>query len=157
MSQRSLTVVLALSVGLNIGLLVNRVGRPERPPRPPGSYEAMLNAHLDRMSRSLSLSPEQRSAIEDVLDEEVPRILELRETLDAERRTLADLYNEDDLDQDVFGEQIERLNETQAELERRVGEVMTAEAVAMTADQRRKYFREMPWRPKGPPPPPRRR
>ena len=78
------------------------------------------------------------------------------------------------LDVDALRDQLRLVNEAQSELDRRVGEAMLGEAMALDADQRERHVRRMPWvrtdergpPPKGkgrrgppprrPPPPPRR-
>ena len=166
----TLFVLLALSLGLNAGMLYQRLQHPPPfgPQRPPPKGKGpevptdFLDHHLLRMTEDLQLDEAQQRALTDLLEEQIPPILAQQEHLRVARRSLGGLYISEELEPNAFRAQVRRLSEAQAELDRLVGEVMIEEASLLSYEQRRRYFIDMPWgkgpvgQPpgKGPPPPP---
>jgi len=151
-------LVLAVSIGLNAGLLFMAQNRPgpapgrHRPP-PPGHFDARLDEHLRRMSKSLGLDETQRAGVEAVHRELLPKISEQHGRMEDLRKSIATHYEGPDFDPAKFRALAESLRETQARLDALVTEAMLGEAAVLTPDQRRKYAREMPWGRRGAPPP----
>lgn len=159
--SRGWFLALALSVGLNAGLLwVQLTGRglPAGVPGPPfvgrrgpppalvmHDPERLVAFHLERMSAQLDLSQEQRTAIGDVLRERVPRLVELRERLVDVRRSVAEEYRSRPLDGSRFRAVVRTLRGTQADLDSLTAEVMLKEAELLTPEQREQYADVMPW------------
>lgn len=169
----TLFVLLALSLGLNAGMLFQRLQHPppfgpQRPPlkgKGPETPTAFLEHHLLRMTEDLQLDEAQQQALTSLLAERIPPILAQQERLRVARRSLGDLYISEELEPDTFRARVRRLSEAQAELDRLVGEVMVEEASLLSYEQRQRYFIVMPWgkgpvgQPPGvgpPPPPPKR-
>ena len=156
MRGRAIYLLLALLVGMNATLLYDRLSRPgpRGRPGPPPEFSEIMEHHVDRMTGGLGLDESQAAQIRDVLDEQVPRILEQRERVDAERQRLADLYVGTRIDTEAFREQLRRVNAAQSRLDELVGEAMLGEALVLTPEQRRRHVRAMPWGRTGGPPPP---
>ena len=167
--RRILFVLLALSLGLNVGMVYQRLQHPppfgpQRPPlkgEGPEAPTAFLEHHLLRMTEELQLDEAQQRALNSLLEEQIPPVLAQQERLRVARRSLGDLYISEELEPDAFRTQVRRLSEAQAELDRLVGEVMVEEASLLSHEQRRRYLVVMPWgqgpvegpRGMGPPPP----
>jgi len=161
MNSRIPYLLLALSIGINIGLAYRSLpGADETsmdPPRPKGpreEFRAVMDNHLDRMADGLDLSDEQVASIRQVLDRESPGIIAQRDLVDGERRTLRDIYVAPVFDRAAYRAQLERLHSAQAVLDERIGNAMVGEAVVLDEEQRRRYVRGMPWGQTGRPPPP---
>lgn len=150
MRRQAVYLLLALSLGLNAGLLYRWAAGPPGPPPGggdlgPGGLERILAAHLDRMSEGLGLSDEQRAAIGAVLDERVPQVLEQNRRVVEARRALALVYQAPRWDADAFRASVTALHDAQTELDRLVGEAMIGEASVLSAEQRSRYVRASPW------------
>lgn len=145
-------LVLAVSVGLNVGLLYRVLtpgpdgdGREERRRPPPVDMGTALEGHLDRMTEHLGLHDGQRAAIQAVHEERLPGIL-------AQRRVAADLraevvahFERPEIDPEEFRALVRRLAEARGRLDALVAEAMLGEAAVLTLEQRRSYAEEMPW------------
>jgi hypothetical protein len=162
-------LVLALSLGLNVGLLyvelTHRDGergpehrpiagdeqkspegsRGTQPPRTPDDFESVIRSHLDRMTRDLHLDPGQRSAISSVHESWLPRITAVRREMETLRREVAGQYAQPDLDPATFRVLVRQLSHTQARLDSLVSEAILGEASVLTFDQRERYLRQAPW------------
>ena len=151
-------LVLAVSVGLNAGLLFMAKSGPgpapgrHRPP-PPGRFDARLDDHLRRMTQSLGLDETQRASVEAVHRDLLPQISEQHRRMEDLRQAIANHYAGPEFDAANFRALAESLSEAQARLDALVTEAMLGEAAVLTPDQRRKYAREMPWGRRGAPPP----
>ena len=154
--KRTWFLVLAVSLGLNAGLvymtLAKRSPGPHRPP-PPGHFGTLLDDHLNKMTESLGLDEEQRSGIEAIHRELLPKISEQHRAMEDLRRAIADHYAGPEFDAANFKKLALGLSEAQAGLDALVSEAMLGEANLLTAEQRRKYAGEMPWGRRGAPPP----
>jgi Spy/CpxP family protein refolding chaperone len=156
--KRTWFLVLALSVGLNAGLVYMTVSSPgsapgsNRPP-PPGHFDTLLEDHLKKMTQSLGLAEKQRDAIAAIHRELLPKISEQHRAMEALRQAIATHYEGPDFDAAAFRKLARNLSEAQARLDALVTEAMLGEANLLRPDQRRKYAREMPWGRRGAPPP----
>ncbi len=174
--KRGWFLLLALSVGMNAGLLcVQLAGRerirhearfmrppppgaglePERaaaPPPGPARAERLAREHLGRMARHLDLDEKQESAIADLLRNTLPPILAQQEAMHEARGRMADYYAGPGMDPDGFRARARELQRVQARLDSLVAEAMIAEAQLLTAEQRRAYAGVMPWGRPMPPP-----
>jgi Spy/CpxP family protein refolding chaperone len=153
--KRFWLLALAVSVGLNVGLLFRvlspggeRPGRDHdsRPPPPNVDLEAVLGKHLLRMTQSLQLDEAQFAAIEAVHEVHLPGIRAQRKAMEDLRRKIAAFYARPEIDPAEFRALVLRLGEAQERLDGHVTEAMLGEAAVLTLEQRRKYAREMPWR-----------
>jgi Spy/CpxP family protein refolding chaperone len=171
--KRAWFILLALSLGLNAGLLYvviaararqaalltefgNRQGRggPRwEEGRHPGGREldpeGLTRRHLRRMSKRLDLDEQQRQAIAEVMHDYLPRIVEQRRKLHEIRQKIGLQFAVPALDPMGFRTAVERLNQEQARLDSLVMESMLAEAALLTPEQRSRYAETLPW---GPPP-----
>lgn len=156
-------LLLGLSLGLNVGLSLKLftggdAGIGSRPPaflhRPPGmdggggpppDAEDFARHHLRRMADRLGIDDAQRGAMSAVIHDMMPRILEQREAVGRHRLAIHDEYEKNDPDPAVIRESVRELNRAQAVLDSLVAETMLHEADVLTPDQRREYFRAMPW------------
>jgi Spy/CpxP family protein refolding chaperone len=164
-------VLLALSLGLNAGLLYmvishrhargprgfewmgpppDRPGPPEDNLGPPPAHGrpyglAFARHRLDRMADWLNLDPAQREALRAILDETMPRILERRDAVRAARHRAAEQYLKPTVDPDSVRASVRQLNAAQASLDSLVAETMSREAKLLTPEQRSRYFTAMPW------------
>lgn len=169
--KRAWFVLLALSLGLNAGLLYTviahrhapgprgfeRMGPPPDRPGPPDKSLGLRPAHgrpdgvafarhrLGRMADWLNLDKAQREALRAILDETMPRILAQRDAVRAARHHAADQYLKPTVDPDSVRASVRRLNAAQASLDSLAAETMSREAKLLTPEQRSRYFTAMPW------------
>jgi len=159
-----LLLLLALSVGLNVGLLYVQRSREPLPPQPPpeagppapgpGRFDDLVRNHVDRMAEGLRLDEDQVRRLREVHRDLLPRMASVSRDLDELRRSVGDEYVARDLDAEQLRGDVARLSRTQATLASLVVEAMLAEAAILTPDQRERYARAMPWGRRGAPPPP---
>lgn len=177
-------VLLALSLGLNAGLLytviahrhargprdVEHLGPPPDRPGPRGerrgprgggpSPDALPFAQrrLAHIADWLELDATQREAMRASLDASLPRVLAQRDAVRAARRRAAAQYLKPVVDPDSVRIAVRRLTAAQAALDSLVAEAMSREAKLLTPEQRARYFTAMPWGervgPEHEPPPP---
>jgi len=155
-------LVLALSLGLNAGLLwvhfQHRSGherhgqrRPagERGPRPdprdPEVGKAMVERHLRRLQEELDLSSEQRAAIAAVWEQNLPAIRATRERLRGLRSEMRDGLAAAEIDSVALRALARQAAAAQVELDSLTAGTMLAEAHHLQPEQRRRYAEIMPW------------
>jgi Spy/CpxP family protein refolding chaperone len=169
-------IILALSLGLNAGLLfVAFSGRGQErgffagrnqerehagPRRPEGGRrggrhvdpDQLSHRHVARMTRHLGLDKNQREAMAEILGSYMPRILAQQQRLNGIRMRIGTHYSATEMNPAEFRNLVQELNEEQTRLDSLVMESMLAEAAFLTPEQRGKYARTLPWeRPMGPP------
>ena len=158
-------LVLAVSLGLNAGLLyvqwrmsgmqgeerIERKGGRDYPRRGgpphgrPGTVEEMRERHMERLSRRLDLSEEQREALDALTQETFPGIAEKRRELSDARRQIAEAFREEPYEEGRVREQLLELGRIQKQLDSLVAESIVREGELLSEDQRGKYVRGMPW------------
>ena len=167
--KRGWILVLALSIGLNAGLLVVIVagplgqgtfGRPFDRPHPGGGpmrgpspwrhgdsemREQFLEHRLDRLAHRLDLDEEQQGDLAAIFEETWPRIFQIREKVRDIRDEIRMRYSEPVIDSEEVLELVGHLNEAQARLDSLVAETLIREAEILTPEQREGYLRAMPW------------
>jgi Spy/CpxP family protein refolding chaperone len=156
-------LILALSLGLNAGLLyVQTAGErptPDSPPTPrphevgPDRFDDLIQNHLERMSEGLQLNEDQSRRLQAVHRNLLPRMASASRELDGLRRAVGDQYGSPEMDPDRLRGSVQHLNRVQASLDSLVVEAMLAEAAVLSPEQRARYARGMPWGRSGPPPP----
>jgi Spy/CpxP family protein refolding chaperone len=164
--RRGWLILLALSIGLNVGLvymaLAARSNAP--PPGPPATFieppapgepdgsgpvtvpcEPMLRRRMERMARRLGLDDGQRDRLNVILNETLPQILAGRTAVQRARMALQFEYGRVDLDSDRIRILSRELNAAQARLDSLVVETMLRESAVLSPEQRGRYFESMPW------------
>ena len=179
--KRGWFLLLALSLGLNAGLLyvqLRDAGEPRRsdvmrmPPPPPGrpgerppgrgplgpgqrdlpSAEDLVNGHVDRMRHHLRIDREQEDAIREQLSSSMPKILRQRRAMEDARERLARVVEGPNLEMDEFRRLSQALHRAQTGLDSLVTEAMVTELRLLSPEQRRGYVAIMPGGGPGPPP-----
>jgi len=171
--RRGWFVLLALSLGLNVGLLYTTladaarrrepvplapfVGAPPRPidgppgaepglePHCPALCEPMMRRRLGGLASRLDLDEGQQETLGGILRQAYPQILALRESVAAARRTLQVAYARPMIEPGAIRRLTQEINLAQARLDSLVAETMLREASVLTADQRARYFQRMRW------------
>ncbi|MFH1279474.1 MAG: periplasmic heavy metal sensor [Candidatus Eisenbacteria bacterium] len=154
-----LVIVLALSIGLNIGLTIKTrsgveraEGRFDPPPflRGPrgekgGRPGEFARHHIERLADRLGLDEEEREAMRAVASEMMPLILEQRTRVHEGRTAIHDAYGVAGVDPAHVRALVGELSRAQAKLDSLVAETMLREMETLSPEQREKYFRSMPW------------
>jgi len=169
--KKVLYLLLALSIGLNAGLLIVQQSKPPRPgpgPRggPPGERprpmdpEAIVENHLNGMTRHLDLDEEQQQAIRMVLETHMPQLSEARRQLDEANRRISDAFRAPGFDPVTFKELSRQATRARSRADSLSSLMLIGEAAVLTNEQREKYAEVAPTVHSGPQrnqPPPRRR
>jgi Spy/CpxP family protein refolding chaperone len=162
--KRGWFVVLALSLGLNAGLLFvhfsrladNQVAPPPEPageemggpPGPmshPGNAENFIRDRVARAGKRLNLSDEQIKSMSEILDGVTPEMMERRQHIWDLRLQMRDEYLRPDVDADRIQELREEASLAQSQLDSIMVETMMKEARILTPEQREAYFQLMPF------------
>ncbi|RPJ42747.1 MAG: periplasmic heavy metal sensor [Candidatus Latescibacterota bacterium] len=168
--KRGWFLVLAISIGLNAGLLAMTIAgarreatflpRPFVSPRGPGGGpEAPLRVEpkafamhrLRRLAKTLDLTEDQRTRLAGIVTENMSRIGEEGERVQQARLALREECRKPTPDAAAVRQLVRRINDTQAKLDSLVAETMLREADVLTPDQRVRYFEAVPWEHGGPP------
>jgi Spy/CpxP family protein refolding chaperone len=182
MSKKIIYLLLAVSLGLNIGViattLIHQTAGPPEGPRPgpgpgqrggPGPGQQpdparLVENHLQGMTRHLDLSSEQQQEIRTVLERFAPQLTKFQtEAADAGGR-LAGAYADAVFDPERVLMLTRETSAARARLDSMSAVMLVAEAAVLTPEQRRKYAETAPTihsNPQRPPgqggPPPRKR
>lgn len=166
--KRGWFLLLALSLGLNAGLiyttLVKETGEPQVPPPPaepgvpapddpahapdapvPPTVGSLIQARHERMSRFLDLTPEQRRRGLEILQSRLPRLLALRGQVAEARNQIHAAYRQPEIDQQRIRRLVEKLTSAQAQVDSLAAEMMLQEVALLTLEQRQAYWRAMPF------------
>jgi Spy/CpxP family protein refolding chaperone len=166
--RRGWFVLLALSIGLNAGLLyaalAGRAQAPAPAPPPPGIdsicvplgdgagsmpgaglCEPMMRVRMQRMAERLSLDEGQREQMNAILSEMLPQILAGRDAVQRARLAVHAEYRQPQLDAARVRLLTRDLNATQARVDSLVVETMLRESALLSPAQRAGYFESMPW------------
>jgi Spy/CpxP family protein refolding chaperone len=165
--KRGLVVLLALSLGLNAGLLYVHfwgggesdtvdpdsrtayAGRGQFGPRShPEGAPGFLRERLGRIEARLRLEEDQREGMADVVDEMMPLILAQQEVVRESQAELHREYLKPRVDRERILE-LRRLGSlAQARLDSLVTETMLREVILLSPEQRAEYFEMMRWKEK---------
>jgi Spy/CpxP family protein refolding chaperone len=166
--KRGWFIILALSLGLNAGLLYVQMSkkadeprrgfRQESPRRPmdvtgpighPDGPAGFIRDRLGRVGDRLDLSEEQIESMAAILNEVMPELLEGREAIHDLRMEMREEY----LKPDVDAERIQLLRRETAAAQSRLDSIMVdtmlKEAEVLTPEQREAYFQLMPFGDRG--------
>jgi Spy/CpxP family protein refolding chaperone len=164
--KRGWFLVLALSVGLNAGLLYSALsasprglipgfhtpppflegGHPDVASAPgPGAAPENLQCRLDHMARSLELDEHQRASMQQVLDETMPRIMAAREDVRQARQAVQAEYGADRPEPARVHQAVRSMNTAQARLDSLVAETMLREIAVLGPEQMHRYLACLPW------------
>ena len=164
--KRGWFLLLALSVGLNVGLLYSALfgargaaqavpepapafieGGPAPPPDAPPceSCDAPCGERLLRLTRHLELGEEQHAHLAQVLDKTMPQIIAARASVQEARRAVQAEYNTDRPDPARVHTAVRAMNAAQARLDSLVAETMLQEIGVLTPEQMHRYLERLPW------------
>ena len=166
--KRGLFILLALSLGLNAGLLYVRWASPAAGPRPrnmdrpaplhPGSSEPadLVAAHLTGMTRHLQLDDSQQNAVESILRTRIPLLTTLREESRQADGRLAEAFAAAEFVPEEFSGLVRDASLRRARMDSLAGEILLLEATVLTPEQRVRFAEVAPGIYSGPPGGPRR-
>jgi Spy/CpxP family protein refolding chaperone len=163
MMKRALWILLALSLGLNAGLLYVRLA--DRPGMAPGSHpgesgphgpppgehgapqpdtEALIRNHLASMSRHLDLSVEQQQSIEEILRDHLPEMAELRRRAEEANRRVSAAFAERQLNSGRFTTLVREASQARARIDSLSAVMLLGEAGVLSPAQRARFAEVAP-------------
>lgn len=180
--KRVLGLLLALSLGLNLGLLYMQYqgppeGRREGPPglrsgpgprrgpqgqpRQPGATGRMIDAHVDGLTRHVGLDDQQQVALRQVLEANMPALQSALAGGAEANEAMSRAFGAADFDPEMFRRLVKAAALARNEIDSLSGIMLLGEAAILTPEQRQSYAKVAPTihtgaGPSGPPPPPRR-
>lgn len=176
MSKRLIALLLALSIGLNVGVIATTLfqdwrdsqGKPTLPggghpdQGPPSSPEQLVDVHLQGITRHLGIDVTQQQAIREVLELHAPQLLELQAEVARTDRELSEAFAAPEFDPERFRRLAAAVGAARARLDSLSAVMLVAEAAFLTPQQRVKFSAAAPMVPSqpqrgpgqgGPPPP----
>lgn len=164
-------LLLALSIGLNAGLLIIQQSEPPRPgPGPMGERPSerprpmepgvIIENHLEGMTRHLDLDEEQRQAIRLVLETHMPSLSEARRQSEQANRHISEAFGDPGFDPIKFKVLSRQASMARSRADSLSSLMLIGEAAVLTDEQREKYAEVAPMvhsSPQRNQPPPRRR
>ena len=161
--KRGLFVLLALSIGLNAGLLYIQLrGEPERAPatmtsssaeqsrygprRHPEGTSGFIRDRMGRIGSRLNLSESQRERMTAISDEMMPRIIAQQEIVRQTQEALRGEYLNPLVDRESVLLLQREGSLARARLDSLVVETMLREAMLLSPEQRGEYFKMMRWK-----------
>lgn len=158
-------LLLAVMVGLNAALLYDKFARGSEPTRmearrphgdrgwremePAERRERMIAFQLERMTRDLDLTDDQREQIRAIKVASWDRFVEMRETSRDKRHEIRRLLRATDLDSTRIRDLSASLREDLAVLEAMATDNFIREAAVLTPEQREKYLERRSFGPRG--------
>lgn len=155
MSNRIIHLLLALSLGLNAGViattLVHRVTAPspghppggggvgDRPPAQSADPARMVDSHLRGMTRHLGLDEEQQRAVREVLERYVPELIELQTGAADAGEALASAFGAPEFDRETFLRLTAETSAARSRLDSLSAVLLMAEAELLTPEQRQLF------------------
>ncbi len=147
--RRTVAILLALSLGLNAGLVVRACRAPsplerrasgQRP-----TLDEVLERHFERMTNNLELSAQQQTAIREVHETLLPSVREARMRVEASRDAAGNTFRGAVDAPDVFRASVHEIQQARAHVDSLLTEVLLAEMSVLNADQREEYVKASPW------------
>ncbi len=161
-------ILLALSLGLNAGVLFMHFASPEsRHLVPPflthGNdrfqervhdhgdhgdhpvFDRIMEHRMGRLADRLGLDGPQREHLSVTIETMIPRVLQQRENVATARESLREMYLAADMDPAAVRSAVKALNEAHATLDSLVAESILQEAEILSPEQRERFMKSMPW------------
>lgn len=166
--RRGWFILLALSLGLNAGLLFvhfspwadipdlqrprprgQEVGGAPGPMSHPGGAESFIRDRIARVGKRLDLNDDQIKSMADILDGVMPEMIARREHIRDLRAQMRDEYLLPEVDANRIQELRVEADLAQSALDSIMVETMLKEARILTPEQREAYFQLMPFGERG--------
>lgn len=158
MSKRIIYLLLAVSFGLNVGMVATTLLNRRAPggPRPGGGPgggpgpgprsdpEQIVEGHLRGMTEHLGLDEQQQQAIRAVLERHAPLLVEFQLQVQVTGKTLADAYGAPDFDPTQFQRLTAEASDARSRLDSLSSVMLVGEAAVLTPEQRRKFAEVAP-------------
>lgn len=167
MSKKIIYLILAISIGLNAGMIATTlVHRKSGPPPGPGPRpgegpghrpdpQQMVDDHVRGITRHLELDPAQQQAIREVMELHAPELvlfqMEVRET----GKRLADAFRAPTFDAERFRQLTAQASTARSRLDSLSAVMLVEEAAVLTPEQRKRFAEVAPSIHNNPQPPPR--
>ena len=151
MSKMLIRLLLAVSVGINLGVVgmtLMRGTEPHLQGPPPGHGHRpgarpdpaqIVDDHLLRMTRHLDLSPKQQNDVRSILEIHTPQLVELRIQTEQSARLLTKAFSASSFDPEIFHQMTAKMNATRTQLDPLSAMMLVAEATILTPQQREKF------------------
>lgn len=156
MSKRIIYLLLAVSLGLNIGVIATTLlHRPAGPPPGPGpgrdrgpnqSPDAarMVEEHVQGITRHLDLNQEQQQTIRTVMEHHVPQLIILQSKAGAAGGRLTKVFAAPEFDPNLFQKVTAEAAIARSRVDSLSAVMLVAEAAVLTPEQRRKFAQVAP-------------
>ncbi len=151
--SRGWMFVLALSVGLNLGLIVRECSTPrggpdhgrDRAGRERPTADEIVARRMNDLKGRLDLTPDQETALRSILTGTIPRVMARSDSVHVLRTRLVAAYGDSVLDPVRVRELAEAMNAAQAGVDSVISESLLREAAVLTPEQRKIYTGMLPW------------
>jgi len=154
--QVLLLLLLALSIGLNAGLLIRRgaesgsegareaAAPPRGQPGPPPPVDAVIREHLAGMSAHLSLDSGQREGIRRLLEKHMPEMMALRRRTAEANHKISEVFAAPEFDAREFERRVEEASRARSSADSLSALMLMEQAGLLSAEQRVKFAEVAP-------------
>ncbi len=151
MSKRYIYLLLAVSLGLNVGVvattLVHRRAPEGPPPGPAGGPapnarpdpERLVEDHMRGITRHLDLDTRQQQHIRAVLERHAPQLVTFQAEVEETGRLLSEVFAAPQFEAPRFRQLTAEASGARSRLDSLSTEMLVAEATVLTPEQRRKF------------------
>jgi Spy/CpxP family protein refolding chaperone len=170
MSKRLIYLLLAVSLGLNVGMismtLIHQKSRPhqgplhgpgvgkDRDPGHPWDARQLVENHVQGITRHLGLDPQQQKAIRTILERHAPQLVRFQADVAQTGRRLAEAYAALAFDPEQFRQLTAEASAARSKLDSLSAVMLVTEAAVLTPEQRLKFAEVAPSIHSHPQPPP---
>ncbi|MDX2473888.1 MAG: periplasmic heavy metal sensor [Candidatus Krumholzibacteria bacterium] len=154
MSKRIIYLLLAVSLGVNVGVVATTLlHRPAGPPpgpdgdRGPGQRPdaaRMVEQHVQGITRHLDLDEEQQQTIRSVMEHHAPQLIMLQSQAEAAGGRLTEAFAAPEFDPDLFRQMTAEAAVARSRVDSLSAVMLVAEAAVLTPEQRRKFAQVAP-------------
>lgn len=161
MSKKLIYILLAVSLGINVGVVattvLHRASHPQGlppgpgggapPPGQPGSPPdpaRLVESHLQGITRHLGLDADQQRVVRAVLEQYAPQLIELQAETSRAAQRLTDLFGAPTFDPERFRKLTAETGAARSRLDSLSAVMLVAEAAVLTPEQRLKYAEVAP-------------
>lgn len=154
MSKRIIYLLLAVSLGVNVGVIATTLfHRPSGPPPPPGGDRGpgqrpdaarMVEDHVRGIARHLDLDQEQQQQIRSLMEQYAPQLVRFQSNAEDASQRLTEAYAAPQFDPELFRQLTADAATARSRVDSLSAVMLVAEAAVLTPEQRRNFARVAP-------------
>jgi hypothetical protein len=142
--NRTLVILLTLSISANLGFVVRALHAPADGPQKP-KVTQIMDRHLERMTEDLALHTGQQNALQQTHSALFPSLRTAYQNVEEQRDAVTRAFVEAADAPDMFRTRVHALQQARGRLDSLLTEVLLAEVAVLDSNQRIHYIAVSPW------------